>query len=182
MSRTSDKNRLWANWPFWTTRLSLRLSVLSADYRGDRLRGPVWAFLRRPDTLLYGMASPTRCPAILFDIVVYFKREGMPGEGKSLINTTVIVDSGTYAIVRHPQVLGSILLMSASILISQHWLSAVVGVPIIVCFYLAVVKEEKGLKVKFGDDYKRYMQKVPRMNFMLGIIRVLRKKELEVDE
>jgi len=37
--------------------------------------------------------------------------------------------------------------------------------------------------VKFGDDYKRYMQKVPRMNFMLGIIRLLRrKKELEADE
>jgi len=118
-----------------------------------------------------------------FSIVIYFKREGKPGEGKSLMDTTVLVDSGTYAIVRHPQVLGSILLMSASILISQYWLSAVVGVPIIVCFYLAAVKEEKGLMVKFGDDYKRYMQKVPRMNFMLGIIRLLRrKKELEVDE
>jgi len=119
----------------------------------------------------------------LFSITIYFKREGKPGEGKSLMNTTVLVDSRTYAIVRHPQVLGSILLMSASILISQHWLSAVVGVPIIVCFYLAVVKEEKGLLVKFGDDYKRYMQKVPRMNFVLGIIRLLRqKKELEVNE
>jgi len=31
--------------------------------------------------------------------------------------------------------------------------------------------------VKFGDDYKRYMQRVPRMNFILGIIRLLRKKE-----
>ena len=119
----------------------------------------------------------------LFSIVIYFRKYGKPGEGKSLMNTTVLVDSGTYAIVRHPQVLGSILLMCASILISQHWLSAVVGVPIIVCFYLAVVKEEKGLKVKFGDDYKRYMQKVPRMNFVLGIIRLLRqKKELEVNE
>ena len=62
-----------------------------------------------------------------FSIVIYFKREGKPGDGKSLMDTTVLVDSGTYAIVRHPQVLGSILLMSASILISQHWLSAVVG-------------------------------------------------------
>ena len=112
-----------------------------------------------------------------FSIAIYFKREGRPGEGKSLMDTTVLVDSGTYAIVRHPQVLGSILLMSASILISQHWLAAIVGVPIIVWMYFQEVKAEKGLIVKFGDDYKRYMQKVPRMNFVLGIIRLLRRKK-----
>jgi len=93
------------------------------------------------------------------------------------MNTTVLVDSGTYAIVRHPMLLGSILLISVSILISQHWLAAIVGVPIIVWMYLEEVKAEKGLLVKFGDDYKRYMQKVPRMIFILGIIRLLRRKK-----
>jgi len=116
----------------------------------------------------------------LFSIAIYFRKEGKPGEGKSLMNTTVLVDSGTYAIVRHPQFLGSILLMSASILISQHWLAAIIGVPIAVCFYTEVVKEEKGLMVKFGDDYKRYMKKVPRMNLLLGIIRLLRRRKKKV--
>ena len=92
------------------------------------------------------------------------------------MDTTVVVDSGTYGVVRHPQILGGILLMSASILISQHWLSAIIGIPISVWFYIDVPKDEKGLITKFGDDYKRYMQKVPRMNFLLGIIRLLRKK------
>ncbi len=95
------------------------------------------------------------------------------------MNTTVLVDSGTYAIVRHPMALGSILLMSASILISQHWLAAIVGVPIIVRMYLEEVKAEKGLLVKFGDDYKRYMQKVPRINFVLGVIRLLQRRKRE---
>ncbi len=118
-----------------------------------------------------------------FSIAIYFKREGKPGDGKGLMDTTVLVDSGTYAIVRHPMALGSILLMSASILISQHWLAAIVGVPIIVWMYLAEVKAEKGLIIKFGDDYKRYMEKVPRMNFVLGVIRLLqrRKREVKVD-
>jgi NAD-dependent dihydropyrimidine dehydrogenase PreA subunit/protein-S-isoprenylcysteine O-methyltransferase Ste14 len=123
--------------------------------------------------------------ALLFfvSIAIYFKREGKPGEGKGLMDTTVLVDSGTYAIVRHPMALGSILLMSASILISQHWLAAIVGVPIIVWMYLQEVKAEKGLIIKFGDDYKRYMEKVPRMNFVLGVIRLLqrRKREVKVD-
>jgi NAD-dependent dihydropyrimidine dehydrogenase PreA subunit/protein-S-isoprenylcysteine O-methyltransferase Ste14 len=113
----------------------------------------------------------------LFSITIYFKREGKPGEGKGLMDTTVLVDSGTYAIVRHPMALGSILLMFASILISQHWLVAIVGVIVSASGYRAQVKLEKGLLVKFGDDYKRYMEKVPRMNFLLGIIRLLGKRK-----
>jgi protein-S-isoprenylcysteine O-methyltransferase Ste14/NAD-dependent dihydropyrimidine dehydrogenase PreA subunit len=114
-----------------------------------------------------------------FSIVIYFKRDGKPGEGKGLMDTTVLVDSGTYAIVRHPQVLGGILLMIASILISQHWLVAIVGVIVAASGYKIQVKLEKGLLVKFGDDYKRYMEKVPRLNFLLGIIRLLRRRSKE---
>jgi len=112
-----------------------------------------------------------------FSIAIYFRKEGKPGAGKGLMNTTVLVESGTYAIVRHPQLLGGILLMSASILISQHWLSAIIGVPIIVWWYSEAVKEEKGLIVKFGEPYKRYMKKVPRANFLLGIIRRLQRRK-----
>ncbi len=114
----------------------------------------------------------------LFSIVIYFKRDGKPGEGKGLMDTTVLVDSGTYAIVRHPMALGGILLMIASILISQHWLVAIVGVIVSALSYRTQVKLEKGLLVKFGDDYKRYMEKVPRMNLLLGIIRLLKRKLL----
>jgi len=110
-----------------------------------------------------------------FSIVIYFKRDGKPGEGKGLMDTTVLVDSGTYAIVRHPMVLGSILLMVASTLISQHWLVAIVAVILSASGYRTQVKLEKGLLVKFGDDYKLYMEKVPRMNFLVGIIRLLRR-------
>jgi protein-S-isoprenylcysteine O-methyltransferase Ste14 len=112
----------------------------------------------------------------LFSIVIYFPREGKPGEGKGLMDTTVLVDSGTYAIVRHPMALGSILLMSASILISQHWLVAIVGVIVSALSYRTQVKLEKGLLVKFGDDYKRYMEKVPRMNLFLGILRFVKRR------
>jgi protein-S-isoprenylcysteine O-methyltransferase Ste14/NAD-dependent dihydropyrimidine dehydrogenase PreA subunit len=114
-----------------------------------------------------------------FSIAVYFPKKGKPGKGKGkgLMDTTVVVDSGTYSIVRHPQILGCMLLMSASILISQHWLSAVIGIPIIVWLYTELPKEEKALILKFGDDYKRYMQKVPRTNFMLGVIRFLQRRK-----
>jgi NAD-dependent dihydropyrimidine dehydrogenase PreA subunit/protein-S-isoprenylcysteine O-methyltransferase Ste14 len=112
-----------------------------------------------------------------FSVVIYFGKYGKPGEGKDLMDTTVLVDSGTYAIVRHPMALGSILLMSTSILISQHWLVAIAGVIMSAFSYREQVKLEKGLLVKFGDDYKHYIQRVPRMNLILGIIRLLCRKK-----
>ncbi len=97
-------------------------------------------------------------------------------EGKSVMDTTIIVDSGTYGIVRHPQIMGCILLMFGSILISQHWLSVIIAVPTVVLFYRYVLKEEQNLIVKFGDEYKQYMQRVPSMNPILGIIRLVRRR------
>lgn len=115
---------------------------------------------------------------------IYFPKKGRQQKGKSLMDTTVVVDSGTYGIVRHPQLLGCVLLMSASILISQHWLSAIIGIPVSVWLYIELPKDERGLIIKFGDDYKRYMQRIPRMNLFLGIIRLLRrrKRERKTDE
>jgi len=105
---------------------------------------------------------------------LYFPKK--PQEGKSVMDTTVIVERGTYGIVRHPQILGCMMLMLGSILISQHWLSAIVAVPVFVLFYQYVLKEEKDLVLQFGNDYKRYMQKVPKMNFVVGIIRLLKRR------
>jgi protein-S-isoprenylcysteine O-methyltransferase Ste14 len=67
--------------------------------------------------------------------------------------------------------------MSASILVSQHWLSVVLGVPIIVYVYVMARREEESNIEKFGDDYKRYMQRVPRNNVLVGILRVLRRRK-----
>jgi protein-S-isoprenylcysteine O-methyltransferase Ste14 len=38
-------------------------------------------------------------------------------------------------------------------------------------------KEEQRCMEKFGEEYRHYMEKVPRVNFLLGIIRALRRKE-----
>jgi len=118
-----------------------------------------------------------------FSPVLYFKTRGKPAEGKGVMDTTVVVESGTYGIVRHPQFLGAILTVCASVLISQHWLFALIGIFIGWVTPKWIREEEESLLMKFGDAYKRYMDKVPSMNFVLGIIRLLRRKsELEVDK
>lgn len=102
------------------------------------------------------------------------KRGGVP-KGKSYVTTTKLVDTGIYAIVRHPQFLAGMLWSLAFILIAQHWLVLVLGIPIILIWYLGIIEGDKSGIEKFGDDYKRYMQRVPQMNFLVGLIRVTRR-------
>jgi protein-S-isoprenylcysteine O-methyltransferase Ste14 len=88
-----------------------------------------------------------------------------------------LMDRGIYAIVRHPLYLGWILgIFVATAFLYQHWLFVAVGIPGIASVYLIAMYEERSNIQKFGDDYKRYMQKVPRMNFLAGVIRLLRRK------
>jgi protein-S-isoprenylcysteine O-methyltransferase Ste14 len=107
---------------------------------------------------------------------IYFPKKGKPQEGKSSMDVTVVVDTGLYGIVRHPQYLGCIMMMLASILVSQHWLSVAIGIPISLWFLTEMPKEEKGLILKFGDDYRKYMKEVPSLNPLPGLIRLLRRR------
>jgi protein-S-isoprenylcysteine O-methyltransferase Ste14 len=102
-----------------------------------------------------------------------FKKYGGVKKGESYIQTSVLVDRGVYAIVRHPQYLAGILIGLALPLISQHWLVAVLGVIAIVVTYVNTFDEEASNITKFGDEYRQYMKRVPRLNFLLGILRVL---------
>jgi protein-S-isoprenylcysteine O-methyltransferase Ste14 len=87
----------------------------------------------------------------------------------------VLVDSGIYAVVRHPMYLGWVLaLFVATIFLYQHWLFVIIGILGIASVYLISREEEYSNIEKFGDEYKRYMNRVPRANFLLGIIRHLR--------
>jgi len=117
---------------------------------------------------------------LVFSSLICFSRRGKPAEGKGIMGTTVLVESGTYGIVRHPQFLGIALMVCASILVSQHWLFALMSFPLIVPFPKWIHDSEQHLIAKFGDDYKRYMQKVPRINFVLGVIWLLQRRKREV--
>ena len=104
-----------------------------------------------------------------------FRKKGGVKKGKSYIHTTKLVDTGIYSIVRHPQYTTFILWAIAGILLFQHWIVILLGIPVIPLTYIDLIKADKDAIEKFGDDYKKYMQKVPRANFMLGIIRLVRK-------
>jgi len=105
-----------------------------------------------------------------------FKKYGKVPKGKGYIHTTQLVDRDVYAIVRHPQYLAGILLAIALFLIAQHWLVGILGGISIIIYYLSAFDEEKDAIDKFGEDYRQYMKSVPRFNFIVGIVRLIRKK------
>jgi protein-S-isoprenylcysteine O-methyltransferase Ste14 len=107
--------------------------------------------------------------------VFEFRKKGKVREGKSYIHTTQVVDTGIYSIVRHPQYVTFMLWAIAGMLLFQHWIVVLIGIPIFPLTYIDLIKADKDATQKFGDDYKAYMKRVPRANFLLGMIRRLQR-------
>jgi protein-S-isoprenylcysteine O-methyltransferase Ste14 len=108
--------------------------------------------------------------------IIMFPRRGGVAKGKSFVNTTKLVDTGIYSVVRHPQYLGGILaIFVATLLLYPHWLFVVLGLPGAIIIHVSTAEEEKRLIERFGDSYRSYMERVPKMNLILGIIRLQRR-------
>jgi protein-S-isoprenylcysteine O-methyltransferase Ste14 len=105
-----------------------------------------------------------------------FKRKGGVTPGKNYGATTRLVDTSLYAIVRHPQYIAGILFNLSMMLLAQHWLIILMGAICAFLLYLDIqTADQEGIK-KFGDEYRQYMTRVPQINFLLGIYRIVIKK------
>jgi len=94
--------------------------------------------------------------------------------------TEALVDSGIYAVARHPQSLGWMFICLAVILFGQHWLSTVFGTVGMVRAYLISKQEDQHNIEKFGNRYESYMQSVPAMNLLTGVVRLIRRRKREI--
>lgn len=90
-----------------------------------------------------------------------------------------LVDTGLYGVVRHPLYLGVMVLYVGAILAGQSWPVAAVAVPGIAVMYWSMLLEELWNQRSFGDEYRRYMQAVPRANILVGLMRLLRRRKRE---
>jgi protein-S-isoprenylcysteine O-methyltransferase Ste14 len=106
--------------------------------------------------------------------VLEFRRKGEVAQGDSYIKTTRLVDTGVYSIVRHPQYMTFILWGFAGMLLFQHWIIVLLGIPIIPLTYIDMVKADRDAIRKLGDENREYMLRVPRTNFLLGLTRRIR--------
>jgi protein-S-isoprenylcysteine O-methyltransferase Ste14 len=62
-------------------------------------------------------------------------------------------------------------------LVSQHLHSVIAGTIAAIVFASEVSSADKKLIEKFGEPYKIYKEQVPGLNFIVGIIRIIKKPE-----
>jgi protein-S-isoprenylcysteine O-methyltransferase Ste14 len=91
--------------------------------------------------------------------------------------TSNVIDSGVYGVVRHPMYLGGMVMFLSHIFFGQNWIVLISTVVGVYCCYLLIQSEDQQNIEKFGDDYKRYRAKVPGMNFVIGVIRMLQRRK-----
>jgi len=111
--------------------------------------------------------------------MIVFKKRGGVEKGKSYVHTTSLVKTGLYSIIRHPQYTAGLLLSAALMCISQHWIVIALGCIVVVLLYSDICKADTHEIEKFGSAYEEYMKEVPRINFITGIIRLIRRKNRE---
>jgi protein-S-isoprenylcysteine O-methyltransferase Ste14 len=105
--------------------------------------------------------------------ILVLRKQGGVAKGQSYIRTTVLVDTGLYAVVRHPQNGTAWLLINLGILlIAQHWSSLVLGLASMALVYLDTFKADQRCIEKFGPAYIEYMQRVPKVSVVLGLVRL----------
>jgi protein-S-isoprenylcysteine O-methyltransferase Ste14 len=87
-----------------------------------------------------------------------------------------LIEWGIYGIVRHPMYLGAMVLFLSWILFLPHWIIVLISSLNIAIVYWSILQGEHQNITKFGDPYVRYMETVPRINLLAGLIRRLQRK------
>jgi protein-S-isoprenylcysteine O-methyltransferase Ste14 len=73
----------------------------------------------------------------------------------------VVINEGPFSRTRHPIYLGAILVYLAGVVLSLSLVGTFLFVIIFLYYHFLARYEEKLLIKKFGDDYRKYMQRVP---------------------
>jgi protein-S-isoprenylcysteine O-methyltransferase Ste14 len=84
--------------------------------------------------------------SLIFSIgpIFIFRKFGGVERGKSYVQTTKLVDTSLYAIVRHPQYLAGILFNLALMLLAQHGQVIVIGIVSMGLLYLEIQAVDQG--------------------------------------
>jgi protein-S-isoprenylcysteine O-methyltransferase Ste14 len=140
--------------------------------------------------LLWAVGSPVWIPLVYVGWVILIgglglialplwllPRRGEAPPGGGVTQTTAVVTTGVYAVIRHPLYLGWMLVYIALVLCAQHWLVAMIAIVGIASVYLICVQEDRRLLVRFGEKYARYEASVPRVNVVSGMVNLVRRKK-----
>ena len=128
-----------------------------------------------PILIIAGWVNLILALTFIFLAMGFLRFTGRVENSRDFTHTTTMVTNGIYAIVRHPLYLGWLLLYPAVIFLSQNWLVTIIGCLGSACMVQIARLEDASLIEKFGDTYINYLESVPRLNFIAGILNLLNK-------
>jgi protein-S-isoprenylcysteine O-methyltransferase Ste14 len=76
---------------------------------------------------------------------------------------TILVTTGLYAFVRHPIYLGASILLAALTVVAANSLILLPTLALLGLLYESIGEEEAMLIQRFGDEYRQYMKRTPRL-------------------
>jgi protein-S-isoprenylcysteine O-methyltransferase Ste14 len=130
----------------------VREPLLAVEYGTNRALWPLVL-------LVYGTSVyvEIRCRKYLKGKILVGVPELAPdGRGGSLIT------DGIYRRIRHPRYV-AVWLGTVAVAVFTNYLAAyIIAIAIVPALYLVVVLEEKELRERFGEEYVRYCERVPR--------------------
>jgi len=92
------------------------------------------------------------------------------------------IQSGLYAYVRQPEFFGVLRPYADNNIVGLHGATSHQhshGIGVTLYYASKIVEEEKRNVKKFGDAYKDYMRRAPRINLLAGIIKSMRERKSE---
>jgi protein-S-isoprenylcysteine O-methyltransferase Ste14 len=116
-----------------------------------------------PAALRFGLATICVLAAIVLvgGALTGFRRAGTPAEPWR--SSTAIVTDGVYGYTRNPMYVAMALFYGAIAVAAESLITLLVLIPLlIVVHYGVVLREERYLERKFGDEYRRYKLAVRR--------------------
>ena len=107
---------------------------------------------------------------------MHYKRGGLKHD-----ETIILFKDGPYAVIRHPGVIGALILpILLPIILSKYVpftpLSITAIIVMIVYIYYGTYLEEKLDIAKWGNEYLQYRKEVPRFNFITGLRNLSKKR------
>jgi protein-S-isoprenylcysteine O-methyltransferase Ste14 len=118
-------------------------------------------FILGPTVMTAGYAL---CAGSIYQL--YRGGRGLPwGPVEARAESTQLVTTGLYAFTRNPMILGMLLVLSGLGWLVQS-ITAILVIPLIALTLLYIwlrVREEPQLEQRFGEAYRRYKQRTPRL-------------------
>jgi protein-S-isoprenylcysteine O-methyltransferase Ste14 len=134
-----------------------------------------------PEAVIYAAIILIMLIVVVMAQTLYLRatKGGCGWKGES--ETVILVKEGAYSIVRHGGVLStSAFFTLLTIILSPHVpfniLSVIGNITVFSSFYYTAVEGDKLNVVKWGNEYRQYIKEVPRVNFVLGLWRLAKRR------